>query len=227
MLRFFSSSLIPLATAWALHAQSRPAVGKSKRYCNPLPLKASSRDGSPQGVSLDDVTVVREGDLYYRFGTGGGAWVSRDFIDWKYQPVEVKGGRLPVAPHVAKHNGVPEQGDWYARNMYIQGSAQNKFHVATHGHPSKFGFMEIDNLWKAEQWEPEVLMSRYVKAGAKYFVALANHHDNFDCHNSSHHAWNSARVGPRKDIGGTWRADRYPAKRKPNDYACVLKIRPA
>ena len=37
-------------------------------YCNPLPLEASSRDGSPQGVSLGDVTVVREGDLYYLFG---------------------------------------------------------------------------------------------------------------------------------------------------------------
>jgi alpha-L-fucosidase len=99
---------------------------------------------------------------------------------------------------------VPEQGDWYARNMYLQGSAQNKFHVATYGRPSKFGFMEIDNLWKAEKWEPEVLMGRYVKAGAKYFVALANHHDNFDCYNSSHHPWNSVRVGPKKDIVGTW-----------------------
>ena len=99
---------------------------------------------------------------------------------------------------------VPEQGDWYARNMYLQGSAQNKFHVATYGHPSKFGFMEIDHLWKAEKWEPEVLMARYVKAGAKYFVALANHHDNFDCYDSSHHPWNSVRVGPKKDIVGTW-----------------------
>jgi alpha-L-fucosidase len=44
---------------------------------------------------------------------------------------------------------VPEQGDWYARNMYIQGSRQNLFHVKTYGHPSKFGFMELDNMWKA------------------------------------------------------------------------------
>lgn len=61
---------------------------------------------------------------------------------------------------------VPEQGDWYARQMYIQGSAQYNYHVARYGHPSKFGFMELDNLWKAEKWEPEALMSRYVKAGA-------------------------------------------------------------
>ena len=60
---------------------------------------------------------------------------------------------------------VPEQGDWYARRMYLQGDAANKFHVETYGHPSKFGFMEIDNLWKAENWDPEALMDLYVKAG--------------------------------------------------------------
>jgi hypothetical protein len=46
---------------------------------------------------------------------------------------------------------VPEQGDWYARQMYIQGNGQYNYHVRTYGHPSKFGFMELDNLWKAEQ----------------------------------------------------------------------------
>lgn len=99
---------------------------------------------------------------------------------------------------------VPEQGDWYARQMYIQGTQQYKYHLNHYGHPSRFGFMEIDNLWKAEKWDPEALMSRYVRAGAKYFVALANHHDNFDCYDSSHHPWNSVRVGPKKDIVGTW-----------------------
>ena len=99
---------------------------------------------------------------------------------------------------------VPEQGDWYARQMYIQGNAQYNFHVKQYGHPSKFGFMELDNLWKAEKWDPEALMARYVKAGAKYFVSLANHHDNFDNYASTHHAWNSVKVGPKKDIVGTW-----------------------
>jgi alpha-L-fucosidase len=99
---------------------------------------------------------------------------------------------------------VPEQGDWYARQMYLQGGGQYNFHVKTYGHPSKFGFMEIDNLWKAEQWEPEKLMDLYVRAGAKYFVSLANHHDNFDNYNSKYHAWNSVNVGPKKDIVGAW-----------------------
>jgi alpha-L-fucosidase len=99
---------------------------------------------------------------------------------------------------------VPEQGDWYARRMYVQGDAANTFHVQTYGHPSQVGFMEIDNLWKAERWDPSALLDLYVKAGAKYFVALANHHDNFDAYDSAHHPWNSVRVGPKRDIVGTW-----------------------
>ncbi|SEC00948.1 alpha-L-fucosidase [Terriglobus roseus] len=99
---------------------------------------------------------------------------------------------------------VPEQGDWYARKMYLQGDPIHDWHAQHYGHPSKFGFMEIDNLWKAEKWQPEQLMGLYQAAGAKYFFALANHHDNFDNYASTYHPWNSTRIGPMRDIVGTW-----------------------
>jgi alpha-L-fucosidase len=99
---------------------------------------------------------------------------------------------------------VPEQGDWYARQMYIQGHPQYNHHLRTYGHPTKSGFMELDNLWKADKWEPEKLIALYRRAGARYFFGLANHHDNFDAYDSRHHAWNSVNVGPKKDIVGTW-----------------------
>src|SRR5579871_1665586 len=63
---------------------------------------------------------------------------------------------------------VPEQGDWYARNMYLQGSDQYNYHVAHYGHPSKFGYKDICNLWKAEHWDPDRLIRLYKRAGAKY-----------------------------------------------------------
>jgi len=99
---------------------------------------------------------------------------------------------------------VPEQGDWYARSMYEEGSADYNYHVKTYGHPSQFGFKDICNLWKAENWDPEKLIKLYKRAGAKYFVALANHHCNFDCWNSKYQPWNSVNIGPHKDIVGTW-----------------------
>ena len=86
--------------------------------------------------------------------------------------------------------------DWYARNMYLQGHPTYDHHLKTYGHPADTGFMEIQNRWKAEKWDPVRLIDLYQKAGARYFMALANHHDNLDCYASTHHAWNSTRVGP-------------------------------
>lgn len=57
----------------ALAKPGAPVIGRSLRYCNPLPLEASSKDGSPRSISLGDVTVVLEGNQYYMFCTGGGA----------------------------------------------------------------------------------------------------------------------------------------------------------
>lgn len=105
---------------------------------------------------------------------------------------------------------VPRQGDWYARNMYLEGSAQYRHHLANYGHPSRFGYKDLLPLWKAERFDPDGLLRRYKAAGAKYFVALGVHHDNYDCWNSKHHRWNSVRVGPGKDIVGLWRE---PARR--------------
>ena len=99
---------------------------------------------------------------------------------------------------------VPEQGDWYARGMYIQGSSQYNFHVKTYGHPSQFGYKDICHIWRAENWNPEELVRLYAKTGARYFVALANHHGNFDCWDSKCQPWNCVKVGPGKDIVGTW-----------------------
>src|SRR6266702_175779 len=99
---------------------------------------------------------------------------------------------------------VPEAGDWYARQMYIQGHKQYQHHLGHYGHPADVGFMEMDNRWKAENWNPADLLDLYVKAGAKYFVSLANHHDNFDNFKSRFHDWNSTRIGPKRDIVGTW-----------------------
>jgi len=101
---------------------------------------------------------------------------------------------------------VPMYGDWYARNIYIEGSDQYRFHWRTYGHPSKVGFKDIVGRWKAERFDPEALMDLYVAAGAKYFVAQAAHHDNFDNWDSKHHRWNAAAMGPKKDIVGLWAA---------------------
>lgn len=98
----------------------------------------------------------------------------------------------------------PEHGDWYARGMYEEGSDHYKYHLQKYGHPSKFGFKDVINEWKAENWNPEELVALYKKAGARYFMAMANHHDNLDLYDSKYHRWNATKLGPKKDLIGGW-----------------------
>ena len=53
------------------------------------------------GNASGDVSVFREGDTYYMFCTGGGAWTSDNMLDWSFTPVR----NVPVAPDVVKYRG--------------------------------------------------------------------------------------------------------------------------
>jgi alpha-L-fucosidase len=107
--------------------------------------------------------------------------------------------------HWGPQSGV-EAGDWYARNMYIENQAQYKYHLEHYGHPSKFGYKDLCPLWKGEEFDPDYLIRLYKKAGAKYFMTMGVHHDNFDLWNSKHQPrWNAVATGPKKDIVGLWR----------------------
>jgi len=98
----------------------------------------------------------------------------------------------------------PEDGDWYARKMYQQGSKDYNDHLAKYGHPSVSGFKDVIHVWKAENWDPDKLVAMYKDAGARFFVALADHHDNFDNWDSKYQPWNSVNMGPQKDLIGGW-----------------------
>lgn len=74
-----------------------PEIGKSPRYCNPLPM-VSGGGTSASG----DVTVIRENGKYYMYCTGGGAWISDDLLNWTLHRMT----NVPVAPHVVKYKGV-------------------------------------------------------------------------------------------------------------------------
>jgi alpha-L-fucosidase len=99
---------------------------------------------------------------------------------------------------------MPEQGDWYARGMYMQGNRQYEYHLKNFGHPSEYGYKDICHNWIIDRWNPAELMDLFVEMGARYFIAMGVHHDNFDCWNSAYQPWNSVNVGPKVDIIGTW-----------------------
>ena len=97
-----------------------------------------------------------------------------------------------------------EAGDWYARSMYMQRIDDYKYQLKHYGHPSRFGYKDLCAQWTLLNWDPDALIARYKKAGARFFVALANHHDGFDAWASKHQPWNAASLGPHRDVVGAW-----------------------
>ena len=152
---------------------------------------------SAQGQLVGSETTS---DVTVKTGTYGNDWDS--LSEWEC-PEWFKDAKFGIWAHWGPQCQA-EDGDWYARFMYYEGSGQYNYHVSHFGNPATFGLKELCNAWKADQWNPQELVSLYKSVGARYFMALGNHHDNFDNWNSTYQEWNSVNVGPRKDIIKGW-----------------------
>jgi len=94
------------------------------------------------------------------------------------------------------------QNEWYPRNMYIKGHQAYKHHLETYGPHSKFGYKDFIPMFTAEKWDPEEWAELFRRAGARYVVLVAEHHDGFALYDCSYSQWNSVSMGPKRDIVG-------------------------
>jgi len=92
--------------------------------------------------------------------------------------------------------------EWYPRLMYTQGSDEFKHHVATYGPQSKFGYKDFVPMFKAAKFDPKAWAELFRKAGAKYVIPVAEHHDGFAMYNSDLSDWTAAKMGPHRDVVG-------------------------
>ena len=92
--------------------------------------------------------------------------------------------------------------EWYARNMYLEGSPEFKHHQEKWGHQSKFGYKDFIPMFKAENFDADAWIDLFKKAGAGYVVPVAEHHDGFQMYDSALSEWNAARMGPKRDVVG-------------------------
>ena len=139
-------------------------------------------------------------DVTVQTGTYGNDWES--LSQWEC-PEWFKDAKFGIWAHWGPQCQA-EYGDWYARFMYYDNLGQYSYHVSHFGNPADFGLKDLCNAWKADQWNPQELVSLYKSVGARYFMALGNHHDNFDLWNSPYQEWNSVNVGPKKDLVKGW-----------------------
>jgi len=86
--------------------------------------------------------------------------------------------------------------EWYPRRMYEQGSKDFNHHVATYGPQSKFGYKDFIPRFTAEKFDADQWAELFRKAGVRYVVPVAEHHDGFPMYDCSYTDWSAARWGP-------------------------------
>lgn len=112
---------------------------------------------------------------------------------------------------------VPEFGsEWYPRFMYMRDEVPSptgenpkagpswvyEHHVKTYGTLDKFGYKDFIPMFKGENFDAQEWINLFDKAGAKYVVPVAEHHDAFAMYDSKHTRWNSVDMGPKRDVLG-------------------------
>lgn len=97
--------------------------------------------------------------------------------------------------------------EWYSRNMYIQGSSEFEHHRKTYGEQKNFGYKDFIPMFRAEKFDPKEWAELFKKAGARYVVPVAEHHDGFQMYDSEISKWNAANMGPKRNVLGELSAE--------------------
>lgn len=92
--------------------------------------------------------------------------------------------------------------EWYSRNMYVKDSAEYKHHVETYGKHTEFGYKDFIPMFTADKFDPDAWADLFARAGARYVVPVAEHHDGFQMYKSEISCWNACQMGPRRDVLG-------------------------
>ena len=95
---------------------------------------------------------------------------------------------------------VPAAGAGYPSRMYHKGSPSYNHHIATYGEHKDFGYIDFVPMFKAEKFDANEWVKTFKKAGAKYVIPVAEHHDGYAMYNSQHTPWNSVKTGPKRDV---------------------------
>ena len=119
---------------------------------------------------------------------------------------------------------VPAHGnEWYEKFLYAGGddsvlkvlggndlalgvnngpNSTRAWHTEHFGSVDKFGYKDFIPMFKAEHFDADAWATLFQKAGARYVMPGAQHHENFAMWDSKVTPFNSMRMGPKRDVIG-------------------------
>lgn len=95
---------------------------------------------------------------------------------------------------------VPAYKEWYSHWMYEDGNKIREYHEKTYGNLKDFGYKDFIPMFTAEKFNADEWAKLFKDAGAQFAGPVAEHSDGFAMWDSELTEWNSAKMGPKKDI---------------------------
>lgn len=138
-------------------------------------------------------------------------------------PSWFRGAKFGIFMHFGIFS-VPAHGnEWYEKFLYAGGNdsvlkvlggndlalgantgpnSTRAWHTEHFGPPEKFGYKDFIPMFKAEHFDADAWAALYQKAGARYVMPGAQHHENFAMWDSKVTPFNSMQMGPKRDVIG-------------------------
>src|SRR5438132_128110 len=198
-LRSVSKLAAGLALALCAHTSSygqsatAPTSSEAPERIDEVWQKASSKYDGERAELLKD---VEDADREGRYRADWESLKNDEAQEW------YKEAKFGIFIHWGAYS-VPAYGsEWYPRMMYVEGSPEYRHHIETYGKQDKFGYKDLIPMFKAEHFDPVAWAELFKKAGAKYVVPVAEHHDGFAMYDSGLSDWTAAKMGPHRDVIG-------------------------
>ncbi|WP_324672555.1 alpha-L-fucosidase [Hymenobacter sp. GOD-10R] len=117
------------------------------------------------------------------------------FIHWGVYSVPAY---RPVSPKMYE-----TYAEWYGADVYGNPTLRQSFHNKNYG--PTFTYRDFGPLFRAELFDPVRWADLFARAGARYVVLTAKHHDGYSLWPTTapyKQQWNSGAVGPKRDLVG-------------------------
>jgi alpha-L-fucosidase len=111
-------------------------------------------------------------------------------------------GKFGIFIHYGLYTVAAFASEWYPRHMYSNGGVQKWHEEHFGGKVDKLGYKDLIPLLKMDKFKAEEWAELFKKAGAKYVVPTAEHHDGFAMYDSKLTKWDSKDMWPHIDFIG-------------------------
>ena len=195
LIRWFGCIVLVFSACSVTYAQSptAPSASEEPAKIDHIWQKASSK------YDAERAALLKEVDAIANQGPFRPDWESLQ----KYEAPEwYQDAKFGIFIHWGAYSVPAFSSEWYPRNMYEPGFDAYKHHIATYGPQDKFGYKDFIPMFKAEGFDPSAWAELFKKAGAKYVVPVAEHHDGFAMYDSGLSDWTAAKMGPHRDVIG-------------------------